>query len=211
MKIEDFLTYVTNGQIPPEPPDRPEGDDMFDSLMQEYGSRAECTKRGMWALVDQRWTKVLADWIGKRRVLEVMAGMGWLAKALEDHGIDIIATDNGSWNDRVEGMNGPVHKIIRLDAVKAVRKYTGSVDILMVSWPPYGDKKIIKACSIWGTDRPIVYIGEWDGCCTTDAFFEHFKEDKNAPAIPLRQWEGLHDEVIIGYWEEEHELQKLVR
>ena len=71
--VEEFLTYIREGKVPPNTPSEVE------IMQSEFAYREQCLERGMWALVDLQWTKHLADWIGKRKVLEVMAGRRWFA------------------------------------------------------------------------------------------------------------------------------------
>jgi hypothetical protein len=205
MKHKDFLSYVRNKEIPPEPPDGTSirgYDYRFekgfpDNIISYWNAREECVKLGMWAIVDDIWTKVLADWIGNRIVLEIMSGPGWLAKALTKHGVRIISTDNFSW----EFTGKSVYSLVLdYDAVKAVKKYFKS-DILLCSWPPYENDTIVRACDVWGPDKPIIYIGEGEGgCCAPDAFFTNFREIEPRIDIPLKSWYGIHDTVMIGNW-----------
>jgi len=48
-----------------------------------FYARSMVTELGMWAIVDMTWTKKLAKMIGKMKVLEIMAGNGWLAKVTQ--------------------------------------------------------------------------------------------------------------------------------
>ncbi|MCK6075397.1 hypothetical protein [Paenibacillus silvae] len=63
---------------------------------------------GMYVLIDNCWVETLAKWLSGNnengniaRFYEVMAGRGWLAKALEISGIQIDASDSGDdYTDR---------------------------------------------------------------------------------------------------------------
>jgi hypothetical protein len=152
----------------------------------------------MWAIVSQEWTTQLAEWIGERKVLEIMAGAGWLAKALSDCGVNIVATDSGDWDERHDKMMR-LYPIKKHDAANAVRLF--DADILICSWPPYGSDAICDAATVWGTERPIIYIGEGDGGCNApEEFWEHFREMDNAPNIPLISWDGIHDHIFFGHY-----------
>ena len=83
-----FITCLLKGEIPEEPPKRD---------MNSWELRKIATERNMWTLVSRDWVKVLAERIKGKKVLEVMAGAGWLAKALSDEGIEIFATDDYRW------------------------------------------------------------------------------------------------------------------
>jgi len=139
----------------------------------------------------------LASWIGGRAVLEIMSGPGWLAKALHESGVQIGATDNGSWNAR-HSLASILFPVMQMDCTEAVR--TIAADVLLVSWPPYGNDAICHAAELWGKDRPIIYIGEGcGGCNAPDEFFSRFSYERSD--IPLFSWPGLHDDIYIGYYE----------
>ena len=197
IKIEKFIKYLKSGEIPPEPP---VGTSLYGRKFSiETERRSEATERGMWAIVDKIWTKNLANWIGNKKCLEVMAGAGWLAKALNEYEIDIIATDNGEWDKRHSKMIF-VHNIEKLSGIKAVKKYSNR-DILIVSWPPYEETEICQICKKWGSKKPIIYIGEGvEGCNAPNEFFNNFQKIDDPPEIPWMAWNGIHDSVIIGYY-----------
>jgi hypothetical protein len=134
-----------------------------------------------------------------------MAGCGWLAKALSEHGVNVIATDNRTWHSRdwceIHPKAKDIFPVENLEAIEAVKKYGNEAAILMVSWPPLDDKVVCKVGELWGDKKPIVYIGEWDGGCNASGeFFEHFIEIDDEPDIPLFSWYGIHDNVYIGYY-----------
>ena len=192
---DTFMDDLVNYRVPKYFPSVRQ--DVFDMRLEQ---RSQATRRGMWAIVDMTWTKKLADWIGNRKVLEVMAGAGWLAKALHDHGVEIVATDNGVWDKRHEEMKR-VFDVQRLGGLASVRRYPGS-EILIISWPPYNSYSICRICSEWGPDRPIVYIGEGvGGCNAPDRFWKHFQEDES-DLIYLPQWWGIHDNLMIGKYKD---------
>lgn len=207
LPLSDFLAYIARNEIPPLPPEFASyGGTIYPFEYTHMAARDACLHRGMFAIVDQVWTRALADWIGQRTVLEVMAGAGWLAKALRQHGIDIVATDDNSWhnlgNDDVHFRFDltPVSPIERLDAQAAITKYADR-DILLVSWPPM-EEAIADACTLWGVGKPIVFIGEGDGGCTaSENFFAHFCHDESL-IFPMLAWPMVHDFVQVGTWKE---------
>src|SRR5690606_33976279 len=97
------------------------------------GMRSCQIRHGMFASVDAAWSKELAARLTGMRVLEVMAGRGWLAKAMREHGVTWVATDDHSW------WQSSVAEVEKLDAVEAVKTYRDQVDVLAISWPPYND------------------------------------------------------------------------
>ena len=198
----EFVASLEAKQIPAYPPvgSSRYGWQDYASILDEpaWEAKQVARKVGMFSIVDRHWTRVLAEWIGPRRVLEVMAGAGWLAKAMIEHGVAWLATDNGSWQPWPA-----VAPVLELSAREAVRRFGPDSEILVCSWPPYKGRTFADACRRWGPDKPIVYIGESEGGCTAnDTFFHHFVLMKEPPTIPLMAWKGLHDEVQIGFWRE---------
>jgi len=186
--MKEFLVQMRAGSIPRRFPE---------CIGYGYGTRIKYIHMGMWALVDETWTKRLAGYIGDRKVLEIMAGVGWLAKALKAHGVNIVATDSGAWDKRHK--KAPkIFDIKKMEASEAVDKI--DADILLVSWPPYDDKtrSLILAVERWGTEKPVVYIGEGDGGCNaSEEFFESFEQKE---IIPMPSWGCIHDKCRVGYW-----------
>ena len=201
MDTEDFLLEVQNYRIPPESPNGcvPGGYSYnFDRFSELLDVRSKCISLGMWALVTKRLAKQLANYINGRKVLEIMSGVGWLAKALADQGVDIHATDDYSW----EGQGGykdkrflyPVHK---LDCIKAIEA-DPHAELLLVSWPHMTCQALIEAVKLWGSGRPVIYIGEgYEGCCAPNEFFDIFLTDETVD-ISMDTWPGIHDYVYIG-------------
>ena len=197
MLASQFVSYVCAGRIPPENPH----DACLHSGYPGPDYRGQCTERGMWAIVSRELARELAAYIGPRRVLEVMAGAGWLARALADEGVSVLATDNRSWDARHSKMER-LYPVEVMEASKAVRAYPNA-EVLLVSWPPYGETAIIDVCRLWGSERPIIYIGEDQGGCNAPAeWWCPFDEDEDV-SIPLAQWYGMRDYVSVGYWLDE--------
>jgi hypothetical protein len=164
--------------------------------------REAFVNKGLWVCIDQTWTKILAEWIGKRRTLEVMAGGGWIAKALQDHGVSIVATDqDAKWHNRHKELpTWPDLQVLKMGARKAVNSYT-TAEVLVISWPPYTNTEIVRVMDAWGTTRPVIYIGESVGGCTAcDTFFDHFEMEEFIPELHLQQWPGINDYVFTGFW-----------
>jgi len=207
---EKFIKSIKKGDIPDDSPKESLGLPWnkplpsHDYFTNAFHARSECTKKGMWAIVDKQWTKGLARWIGNRTCLEIMSGAGWLSKALSSYGIDIVATDDFSWKaDKKQHKDITiVHPVETLESTEAVKKYKNR-DILIVSWPPLDSEAVCSACSEWGNDKPIIYIGETEGgCCAPENFWNNFKEIDDSPNIAIPNWWGIHDCLVIGRWNE---------
>jgi len=190
MKVSEYLKCLESGEVPPSTPTEFGSYSAREEFEKLYMVRDKVRKLCMYALVDMNWTAGLASWIGSRSVLEIMAGKGWLAKALSLHGVDIVATDTKEWHKDAR----EVYPVKRMSALKAVKRYANK-DILICSWP-YMDGHFYEACRAWEHGKPIVHIGEgYGGCTANDAFFENFVE---VDSIAIPQWRGIHDCVQIG-------------
>lgn len=198
--FDTYLQYINREKIPPHAPvntSRLGYTFNIESFLDAYYQRDELIQRGMYAVIDQNWTYQLAEWIGKRRCLEIMAGAGWLSKALHEQGISIRASDDFSGDERHPKIKR-VFPVMKQSALEAVKGHT--YDVLIVSWP-YGDSTLAEACKEWGSNLPIVYIGEGSGgCCASDSFWDNFEEIDNLPDFELYSWPGIHDFVTIGYF-----------
>lgn len=166
------------------------------------GVRDKVIKRQGFALLTNEWVDDFAKWINGRRCLEVMSGTGALAKCLKDRGVDIIATDNFSWN---EGNNISEFKnfwtgIENIDDVSAIDKYGKDVDIIIMSWPEMESVayQVLLNMRLTNPNAVLVYIGEgYGGCTADDDFFDiaEYVDDEITDRYP--QWYGIHDMPII--------------
>lgn len=194
----DALEQMSLGNIPKHVPDN--SDDY-------YMRKIFKDKFGMWAIVAQDWVEKLGEYLDSKgicTILEIQAGRGWLAKALQNEGFKVIATDDYSWELNKDHVY-PVEKLDRLDAMK---EYASKVDALLVSWPHFQDYGLVRSLNeAWPSDKPIIYIGErMGGCCACEEFFPHF--DYEEIDVPFPSWDGLYDHVYIGYWDANAEEPK---
>jgi len=191
--LREYIKDIKNGVIPKvaPPPIREVG---FDEL----SARSTICDTGLWVKISQKYFTDLLPFIADNKVLEVMAGAGWFGKGLSELGVTIHCTDDFSWQeDGAHNNLNMVHPIEKLEATVAVEKYKDQFDMLLISWPPYGDETILKICKEWGSAKPILYIGEEGGCNAPETFFEKFQ---CRDILYTEQWVGIHDNVLIGYY-----------
>lgn len=179
----------------------------IDNIMTQY----KWQKKGMYAFVSWKWVIPFSEWIGDRKVLEVMSGGGYLAYALREKGVNMIATDTRKWETRSYHKDSgcpepwtPLLPIEKLNANKAITKYGKNCHILVISWP-YMDDSAYHAIKLYHKLNPqglVVYIGEWGGCTASHLFFEHFDEvnDVNFKSVAAHyeRWPGLEDKMVLG-------------
>lgn len=148
-------------------------------------------------------TQELADAIAllcKGRVVEVMAGTGYLASCLQECCVDVVATDDFSWHDIRKSDNGwskhrTYTKVEQLDAREAAR----TADTVIMCWP-YMDKIAHQVALAMKGGARLIYCGEgMHGCTASEEFFNYFEtwpeaqHDLNKYQI---QFSGMHD-----YWD----------
>lgn len=161
------------------------------------------------ALVANNWVSRLAKWINGRKCVELMAGCGSLSYALQQNGVDIIATDNFSWetNEAVYE-NWTVNKnywldIENIDCIEAIEKYKDA-DIFIISWA-YMDDTAYRALLKMREVNPsafMIFIGEGCGGCTANDDFYNSIIEVDDMAIHMinaiyPRWNGIHDRLFL--------------
>lgn len=176
-------------------------------------TRNKYLDKGMYGFVSWKWVTPFVEWIGDRKVLEVMSGKGWLARALRDKDVSLIATDDYSWLDPLEQAN-TLTKIEALEPLESITAYGESIDILIMSWPSKDDEafQVIKLLNEINPDAVIVYIGEQRGGRTADSnFFNHYEEIMNLgfdkAAQEFERWDCVDDHLMLGKYHPNTPLQ----
>lgn len=148
-----------------------------------------------WPILNEINIMILLELIpAGARVLEVGAGLGWLAFFLQSFDVNFIAiTDNKEWKNH-SYVTAPV-KIIKLAASTAMKKYQDA-DVILCSWPPYGSIWPTKLMKLLRPNQSLLYIGEsWGGCNANDSFFEMWGEYRGSD-----HWEkffGIKDRAFL--------------
>ena len=160
-------------------------------------------KYGYWIINQQNVTN-LKEFIGNSKVLEVMAGTGYVGKILSNNGIDIISTDNNQWADHFDTIYKRDESI---DCISAVKKYGKDCDVLMMSWVPFESSIGADTMRLYHEINPngaIIWIGEPEGgACGSDEDFEVMdsigrnEELEKFFNYSFEQFNGMHDEAFI--------------
>ena len=146
-------------------------------------------------------TAEAVDWITQRtrhaELLEVGAGNGYLARQLQDAGVDVIPTDAYTITDNAYSLGKTCHtSVIQIDAMDAITELN---DLNLIwSWPT-PDQASGKALKCFNGEY-FVYIGEQsNGGCTGGELFNHVLDTKfeycegfNIPSFP-----GIHDSIAL--------------
>jgi hypothetical protein len=171
--------------------ERPEDRDTFvrrQDLVSEYA----------WTITDPATVAFVAEHAGPR-VIDPLAGSGYWAWLLGQHGTDVAASDlwppdaGGNRYHRKRIVHVPV---ARADAAEAV--VPAGDRTLLLSWPPYDDPTGANVLAAYPGSR-IVYIGEGEsGCCGGDDMWAALRSGWVEVAVhrPV-QWWGLHDWVTV--------------
>lgn len=161
--------------------------------------RHELTSEYAWTITGPATVAFVAEQCGPR-VVDPLAGSGYWAWLLRQHGADVVASDldppNVAANKWHRG--GVWTSVAALDAVEAIEAVEGTDWTLLLSWPPYDDPIGAKILTAYRGPR-IVYIGEGDnGCCGDDDMWSLLRSGWHEVAEhrPV-QWWGLHDWVTV--------------
>lgn len=184
-------------------------------MSKELVLKSKFNEIGMFCFVSWNWINPLAEWIGERKCLEVMAGRGWLTHGLRQKGVSITATDDFSWHklNQYKKWNNLVTDVENLDAVESVEKYGRDIDILIMAWPFMDDTayRVIKKLYEVNPNAVVLYCGEGYGGCTADeSFFGSFDRTDDETfydnvASKYTSWYGVYDRLIIGRYKKEFE------
>lgn len=145
-----------------------------------------------WAVPTQRVIRVIKEFVGDDKILEINAGNGLWSHLLSLNSVNMITTDKSPPNVTFT----PVETI---DGISAVKKYINSdVRCLMTCWPSYLTtyaNDAIEQGLTQGYLEKIIYIGEGPGGCTGDDQLHEILNTKFelVEEIPIPQWEGIHD------------------
>ena len=162
-------------------------------------ARHDLVDQYAWTITDPATVAFVAEHAGPR-VLDPLAGTGYWAHLLGQHGVDVHASDlnppgsDGNHWHRAGVTYAPIEAD---DAVDSTRAH-GHNRTLLLSWPPYDNPLGWDIVHAYQGDR-IVYIGEgWGGCCGDDGMFRLFECDwvevaRHAPV----QYMGMHDFVTV--------------
>lgn len=172
-----------------------ERDFCMDLFFQTQRLKESCMALGHYVLLTPRLIKGLSRFLQGKRCLEIMSGTGMLAHHLNKNGIDVIPTDDKSWQlDTKCPHHFPVHELSAIDAIKKFRHHT---DVLLLCWP-YMDNNAYQAIKEWGTKKPILVCLEMGGCCADKDFQSAFVGE--VVDVGHQQMAYVHDHFYWGHY-----------
>ena len=180
-----------------------------------YIDRFDFINISSFALISKKWVAPLADYIGTKKCLEIMAGKGVLSKALHDCGVDIKATDNYTWKWHRSEQNKGGQTLNRdelwfdvedIDCIEAITKYGGNTGFIICCWPPYKSDALYHALlkmRIVNLKCKLIYIGEEKGGCNAESrFFNEAVYVNNDDRFNLisrlhQSWAVFNDKIFL--------------
>lgn len=146
----------------------------LDQLIRSYRDYLE-DHYGMWAYISAPFVQDISKYVKDKKVLEVMAGNGYISKGLKNLGTTVYPTDSLAWTSENQTGKKPVIDVEPLDALAAIEKYQDTVDYVIMSWSPDGDpidQQILEAIRKADHKLQLIVIGEKDGATNTTDFWQ---------------------------------------
>lgn len=167
----------------------------YERWMKSTPQRRDHVARYSWTITDPASVAFVAEH-SRGRLLDPMAGTGWWAHVLAEHGVDTVCSDiapgDNQWHSG-QALWVPVAAAPAAEAVAAHGDRT-----LFLSWPPYDSPDGLDALRAYSGDRAIVIHEGEGGAIGDDALFAelatHWREV--AEHVPV-QWFGLHDRITV--------------
>ncbi|MEJ6400074.1 SAM-dependent methyltransferase [Nicoliella lavandulae] len=209
--IQDQIFKKVNEQYPANDP---KGDQLWnqysaalpklDQLLRSYRDYLE-KQYGMWAYISAPFVKDIADFVGNDKVLEVMAGNGYISKGLRNNNVDVIATDSLEWVNENETGKHLVTNVEQLSAIDAFHKYEDQIDDIIMCWSPDGvpvDWELLQAIRKSNHHIRLIVIGEPNGATNSKAFWQNAKFIDNDEVKRLNRhhqpFDLIHDQLLIA-------------
>lgn len=158
----------------------------------------------MYSFPNSEFLAKLDTYLGKRKVLEIMAGQGYLTAGLRtlNPQRQIWATDNQSWLTQPGEHIPPVTSVENNDALTALSEYASHVDVVIMSWAPDTDNIDWQVLSWLRTHEPqveLLVIGEFEGATNSTQFWQEAQltplDDLN---ISLKSFDLIDEKIYIA-------------
>lgn len=200
--IDTMLEIKCNLEKQSLPDTYPEEITLFEysvaSLLNSQIARDEIVALSGFPLISKDWIQILADYLRGNKCLEIMSGLGCVSYALKAHGIDILATDDYSWE-----FSNKWTTIEKMDCIDAIKKYAKERPYIILSWPEMNETAYLALLTMRKTnpDAKMIYIGEFGGCCASESFVKSVNRIEPEWTVKINEkflsWCGIHDLVMI--------------
>jgi hypothetical protein len=164
--------------------------DLFELLKDEpdelrLAARKKLIWAYSWAVPNDQALQTLAEF---RAVIELGAGTGYWAWVASQAGANITALDK-------HPESAPHWVEVKEGGAQDLSSFSDHA--LMLCWPPYHEPMALDALHAY-SGQTVIYIGEWRGRTADERFHDeleaHFVQKIK---IPLLQWPGFRDEMIV--------------
>ena len=194
----DLISRMVDGELTNEQIDHIVKRGPYDSFLETMYARGFATQWS-WFLFGQEWLDDIARIVRGRHVLELFAGNGWVARLMQQRGVDWLATDVKPGNDWV----------VEYDVEQFPQNFLESswyldydFDIIFASWIPYGSALDALIASY---GKPMIVVGEGFGGCTgSEEFWAKYGAAYVTEVYPgfhdVPQWDGIHDGTWLVNW-----------
>lgn len=137
-------------------------------------------KFGIWSLPNLTTAKLIKQEFKIKTCVEIMAGNAYWTKALNEVGIQTIATDSLEWAKTSSTGQNQFFNVENLNATDAIKKYN-KVDLILCAWSPNFGKSDLEVIDTWRKYNPqarLLFIGEKNGATNSPEFWKltHFKK-----------------------------------
>lgn len=167
-----------------------------------YKARCEYIATASWFILVKEQAEILANFLKGKKVLEVCAGVGYLAAHMRQLGVtDYIAID-------VFGKNHPSGNVnYGVTQRSAFNVTVAKADVVIMTWPNYNSNLADTIVRQMRKDQVLIYQGEdWGGCTGDDRFHRYIGNPDKFVELSLIsqrlkhyqvQWSGIYDEFTV--------------
>lgn len=142
--------------------------------------------KGIYCFYSAPLIRELAALVGQRRCLEIAAGDGTLTRFLIDAGVEVQATDDGSWRQSIDYPQ----RVRQMDARVALR--TLRAPVVLCSFPPPGngfERAVLRSREVETyivlTTRDRHAAGNWDAYADSETLGFAMREDERLSRMLL--------------------------
>ncbi|KRK64747.1 hypothetical protein FC72_GL001989 [Companilactobacillus tucceti DSM 20183] len=173
----------------------------FDHDLREFRTYLQ-VRFGYWATITSDLMKTWSDLYPDKKYLELMAGNGYISRGFKDNGISSICTDDLSWAKQSQTGLSTLVNVENLDALAALKKYSRSVDAVILAWSPdreeidYDILQLVREA-----DLELFVIGEKNGATNSHKFWENAEVINNDKIEMLnkvyKQYDLVKDKIYL--------------
>lgn len=163
---------------------------------------------GLWSLPNLETAQAIKENLHVNSALEIMAGNAYWTRALQQVGVETVATDSLQWAKTSRTGQQPFASVVNLNASSAIAQYS-AVDLILCSWAPNFNRSDLAAVNAWQKYNPkshFLFIGEKNGATNSPAFW-HQEKFRHSPALrQIKQTFTSYDFIDEQIFEIEHEI-----